>query len=695
MKNIFKIFAALTLTAVLTTACEERVLQTDPVESVAAINSNTLTIIPTEGGSVQAFIGDEVSAQGINLEHVSKVEFYHSSSATTVEAEITYLDHTNITFVIPFFDLAQADQAYPVSLYIYDENIGDVDGDGEIDPIFSYSYYITIPIVDVLIDETTPLSPMEGTVGDELVITGRNLGQVSAITFAGTTIAEADFVSHLAETITFAIPEGTYDAGTSTAAVSVTWNGGDIVSVTEEFAMKTPLFDAYAAPATTPLLNEYIYLTGENLDLVSDYTWDGFSLSVYLPDGEEASSDKVTLYIPAVMDDNHTGVMAKDILASYGSPAQAITAASAVEIDATKLAIASPEITSIRAVDDGDDTDALKFYLGKTVTMTGENMNGITAVSVGGESATIVGTPTGTECQFIIPDTFDFDTFTAAEDMEIVVVYGDDSGSYELTDKPTIKVYPMYYYKDVTMYPGCSSSSYYTTDAYNSAFFMPNIGTTLTPDEWVLNDPYAVDASGSNPAVTTSKTLNTSYISMDDYYAVEPSFIVFFDSGGSKLSIGSGTNSTSMLKCHRYWDYEDNEPGSALPSTYGTNLTWFVTVTDTESSAYQDVTDGSLEAFTYSKSGSSCTPAYNNGGNSTSTWETGSVIMVINETYTAAGVSDKPNSLTESHNVGYIHIKEVTCIQDTTVSGGGARNEDLSGYVKFDYYWSPVRNAGY
>ncbi len=660
------------------TACEERVLQEDFVAQYANIQSDQFSIMPNESGSVCVYIGDEISVPGINLENISHIEYYYKDGDVTAKAEISNQEHKTISFIVPFFELAQSDAPYMMTLSIYDKTLG-VEK-----PIYSETTFVTQPITDVVINAETPLSPMTGTLGDELTIAGRNLGQVSAITFGGQTIEAADFVAQEAGAIKFVIPAGTYDAGTSEVAVSVTWNGSTVTPVTETFELKTPKFDAYVA-GVVPVLNDNITLTGENLDLVSTYMWDGFELTVVLGDGEVATSDKVTLYIPAVMDDAHTGQMTKDITAVWGTPEQAITVAKDFVIDATKLPIKEPVITAVRAEDDGGDTDALRFYLNKTVTLTGTDMAGISAVKVGGQAATLVGEPTGVECQFTMPDTFDFTTFTEATDMEIEITYTDNGTDYLSSTTYPVKVYPMYFYKDLSLGMGTGTSALYEDYSHDNAFFLPNRGEVISASDWRNEtiDPFAL--MSPNPAYTEKNTINKSGITMEEYYSVEPYIFLYSDSGG-KVSLYSASNSDSGLKNHRYIDTDGGYEYAA--TTYGTPLIYFRRMTS--SSDYEPVLDGTMTAMTFDDDGSSACPALKETPGSTSEWKEGSVIAVIYSTYTHG--AEKPNAETESHQLGYLVVKEVVdCLGLVSTSADGAVRD---GYITFDFYWSPVRNAG-
>ena len=93
----------------------------------------------------------------------------------------------------------------------------------------------------------------------------------------------------------------------------------------------------------------------------------------------------------------------------------------------------------MEAEDGGADN---KFYLGKTVTVTGENLASIEGFKVDGVEAALVGEPTDVSAQFIVPEGV---TFTEATEVAVKALY---NGGNE-ADFGTAKVYPFYYYKGI------------------------------------------------------------------------------------------------------------------------------------------------------------------------------------------------------------------------------------------------------
>lgn len=217
MKNIGKSFAALFLGAALLTACNKDDGIT--AQQTPAIDVTTRTLQPNatgstgESGSVRAFVGEIVTAQGINLDCVSRVTFAAASveGAEEVEAEIVEKSLRELKFKVPSLGLAQRDAAYAADLRVY----GDKDH-----AVFHYVYYVTVPVTDAFV---SGYSPASGTVGTVIKIEGRNLEQISEVHFADRTIRSDEFVEVIAgpesSSVSFAVPAGTYAAGESDASI--------------------------------------------------------------------------------------------------------------------------------------------------------------------------------------------------------------------------------------------------------------------------------------------------------------------------------------------------------------------------------------------------------------------------------------------------------------------------------------------
>ena len=637
------------------TACGPEQSEVD-AQHTPSINSTTLSPMTDESGSVRAYIGTEVSAGGFNLDLVSHV------TVDGVEAEITEQTIKTLKFKIPALDLAQQDATYQVWIDVYD-------ADGE-SVIFHYPYYVTVPVTDALI---TAYAPAEGTVGTEVTLTGRNLEQITRVHFGEVTVEAADFASVSAEEIKVAVPAGEYAAGDSELVITAEW-GTATIDVTGEtlFTLHTPKFDAASQEeGEQNVLGDEVTFKGQNLDLVSGMKWGDYDLIVMT-----AEAGSVTVKFPTSIAAADPVVAEAALTAQWGTPAQTTTVASAWRLDTTPVGPAKPVLISMTAEDGGSDN---KFYLGKTVTVKGENLASIEGFTVDGVKAELVGTPTDVEAQFIVPDGV---TFTEAKEVSVKALY---NGSNEV-DFGTAKVYPFYYYKDVVLGSGSSSVKNfpYPDFAREHAFFLPDRGEVISADTWVAEscDPFALVSP--NAAISAASTLNKSNITADQYYDILPYLFLTTGSDG-KLAWQNPTGSSSQLKCHRTAD------NTSVASSYGTPIILYSVQKSGE--VYDAVKNGTISAMTlFDSKASASAPAFGSDRD----WLVGDVIVVQYVTYTKGS---KPSDLADVRKQGYIHITEVTCADPDKVNESEPVDEqkkgvatDLNGHVKFDFYWSKTLN---
>lgn len=637
------------------TACGPEQSEVD-AQHTPSINSTTLSPMTDESGSVRAYIGTEVSAGGFNLDLVSHV------TVDGVEAEITEQTIKTLKFKIPALDLAQQDATYQVWIDVYD-------ADGE-SVIFHYPYYLTVPVTDALI---TAYAPAEGTVGTEVTLTGRNLEQITRVHFGEVTVEAAGFAEVTAESIKVAVPAGEYAAGDSQMVITAEW-GTATIDVTGEtlFTLHTPKFDAASQEeGEQNVLGDEVTFKGQNLDLVSGMKWGEYDLIVMT-----AEAGTITVKFPTSIAAADPVVAEATLTAQWGTPAQTTTVASAWRLDTTPVGPAKPELISMTAQDVGEEN---KFYLGKTVTVKGENLASIEGFKVDGVAAALVGEPTDVEAQFIVPDGV---TFTEAKEVSVKALY---NGSNEV-DFGTAKVYPFYYYKDVVLGSGSSSVKNfpYPDFAREHAFFLPDRGEVISADTWVAEscDPFALVSP--NAAISAASTLNKSNITADQYYDILPYLFLTTGSDG-KLAWQNPTGSSSQLKCHRTAD------NTSVASSYGTPIILYSVQKSGE--VYDAVKNGTISAMTlFDSKASASAPAFGSDRD----WLVGDVIVVQYVTYTKGS---KPSDLADVRKQGYIHITEVTCADPDKVNESEPVDEqkkgvatDLNGHVKFDFYWSKTLN---
>lgn len=650
MKNIWKGMAALLAGAALLTACGDD--STEPDGHVPAIDVTTRKLAPDatgsngESGTTRAYVGTVVTAEGFNLDQVGDVTF------DGVSAEIVEQTIKTLKFKVPVLDLAQRDDSYRTDLLVLDR-AGNI--------VFRYEYYVTVPVTDAL---ASGYSPAEGTVGTVVTIEGRNLEQVTEIRFADRTILSDAFTEVVAgaekSSVSFAVPAGNYAAGESEVAIAAVWGGVNEIDVTGEvlFRMQTPRVDPLQQPeGTNSLIGDEVTMTGEYLDLLSEIEWGDSELIVL-----ERTASTLKVKFPSSIDPTDPVVAAADIAAVYGEPAQRTVLAAAWRLDTTPQGPAKPVLKEMTA-EDG------KFYLGKKVTVKGENMASVEGFFVDGVAAELAGEPNDVQAEFIVPDGV---TFTEASEVAVEVVYGGGTK----VDFGTATVYPFYYYKDVMLGSGSSSvKNYpYSEYAWTNAFFLPDSGEVISTDTWVNE---AVDAfarlSASNAAITSANTLNKASVTAEQYYGVQP-YIFLSAASNGKLAFQNPANSASQLKTHRY-----EEGKTAVSSTFGTPIIFYNVLK--EGATFDAVKAGEFTSMTeIEKVAGSSAPAFGTANQ----FVAGDVIAVQYVTYTKGA---KPAADEDICKQGYMVVKEVTC---GDAAAGTAT--DLNGHVKFDFYWSKTLN---
>ena len=644
MKRIAK-YLTLLLTGplALLTACGPEMNEVE-AHHVPSVNGTTLAPMSDESGSIRAYVGTEISVQGFNLDLVSRV------SLGDLDAEITEQTIKTLKFKVPALDLPQQDAPHLVQLNVYDAGAGSV--------IFNYPYYVTVPVTDARV---TDYAPAEGTVGTEITLTGRNLEQITRVHFGEVTVEAAEFTAVGSESVKFAVPAGAYAAGDSQVAIVAEW-GTETIDVTGEtlFMLHTPDFDAVSQPdGEHSVIGGEETFTGRNLDLVSGVKWGDYDLIVL-----SAEAGAVTVRFPSSIGQTDPVVATAALTALWGTPGQSTPVASAWRLDTTPVGPAKPVLVKLAAEDGGAGN---RFYLGKTVTVTGENLASIEGFKVDGVEAQLVGEPTDIEVRFLVPDDV---TFTEAAEVPVVALY---NGGNEV-DFGKVTVCPFYYWKDVELGSGSSSVSAYPYPdfAREHAFFLPDCGKVIPADLWLADrcDPFAL--TSPNAAISSGSTLNKSNITADQYYDIAPYLFLTTGSDG-KLAWQNPSNSASQLKSHRTAD------GESVASTYGTPIILFAVQKSGEvCDAVKTGTISTMLLFD-SKAGSSA-PAFG----ASRDWTAGDVIVVQYVTYTKGG---KPSSLADVRRQGYIHVTEVTCGDPDKGTA-----TDLSGHVRFDFYWSKILN---
>ncbi len=630
------------LIALLGVSCKQEAPETVNTPAINITNKK-LSPDPNESGTVRAYIGDEVTAEGFNLDKVGAVRF------DGVEAEIVSQTIKKIVFKIPALDLAQADDPYKVLLEVFDADKETV--------IFKYDYFVTVPVTDALV---SGFAPKEGTVGTEVTISGRNLSQVTAVRF-GTTEATLGEVTDAAVKVT--VPAVPATTATSNLDITAVWSGGDIdVTADEPFVLNIPVFAAYTQTADARLGDE-IALTGENLDLVDGILWGDIALLI-----SDQSATALTVKIPSGIETMDPAVQAKKLAGTYGTPVQQAVIAESFRIDTTPVGPAAPVYTSATPADEGYNA----LYLGREVVVKGENFASVEKFKVDGIEAPLTAEATDIEARFIMPKTI---SGTAAREVDLIAVW---NGGNEL-DCGKITVLPFYYTKGLRIGIGSSSKSTYPDFNAENAFILLDEGIVISTDTWYNTpvDPFA--KSGNNTVTAAGGTVNGTE---EQYYSVPP-YLFAGSNSSHKLTFYNPANTANQLKTHCI---KVDGSWTNLPTAAGTPVIWLGVIVDADIKA--SVAGGTLSdiATTVPKA-SSGAPAFGKAEDN-KTWVKGSVLTLQYTDYnTAHTTGGKPgDNLAGVRKAGFIYVSDITCADAAT----GLANADREGYIEVDLYWSNV-----
>lgn len=607
---------------------------------VAAVQ--TVTPETDESGTKRVFVGDEVVVAGQNLDHVAKVLI------NKTEAEIVEKTIRQMTFKVPDVGFAQQDNPHFSMLYILDDN--------KLDTIYRANFYLTVPVTDAIVGGFTPA---EGTIGTEITIKGRNLEQITSVSFGGVKL-EGEALTLAADAVKFVVPVGTYEAGNSTIAITAEWAGGTLAVTSEEstFTMKTPkaTIDAVQGADQSAKIGDEVCFSGENLDLITKTTWGAHEMVLV-----EQSATKLVLKTPSSIEQADPVVQSANIVAEWGAPVQTYTLAENYKVDTTPVGPAKPVFTSLTAEDGGADN---RLYLKKVVTVKGQNLISIEGFEVDGVAATLVEGGSDTEVQFIVPDGV---SFTAAKEVALTALYNGGNP----VDFGKVTVYPFYYWKDVVLGAGNGPDA-------SKAFFVPDMGGIMSADDW--SDAYA----GAN-GVTNKNEINKTVLTEEQYYSVKP--YIFVNSNSSDFSFIGPANSNGQLSKVKKSD------GSAWVSGkyYGTPIIGYRNMeytgaTESELGWAAKVKSGDITSLTDElpdKRVSSGGPKFNRNPTSNSQYGVGTVLLVQYVTYEYGKLSSLPAS--GVRNTGFIYVKEVSPTPADDVLNAQTT-------LKLDVYWSKPLN---
>ena len=638
----YTIFCALLALIATFSSCRKEPQQ---IVNTPAFDSSTLTPKTDESGTVRAFVGTEVTAKGFNLDKVTKVTF------SDVEAEIKSQSINSITFTVPQLDLAQQDDPHLTILKAY--------GEDPENHIFKINYYVTVPVTDALV---SGYEPATGTIGTQVTVSGRNLEQVTSLTFGTVSVSAESFVSQEGAKIVVAVPVVPYSSANETLAIKAAWGEGKEIDVTGEnlFTLRTPAFETLqqSAPA---ILSDEITVTGTNLDLVEEIFWGSIELPV-----SEKTETLIKVLIPTSIEQTSPVVKSDILSATFGTPSQKVSISESFSIDTTPMGPAAPEISSVNP----SDENYTKFYLAQEVTIKGMNMASVEKVMLGEIEVELAGAATDTEARFVIPSSI---SGTAAVELDLTVIW---NGGNRL-DAGKMTVHPFYLTKGLRLRTGSNSARTYPEDNSQQAFLMLDEGKVISVSEWKSRP---VDAPVvKNTPIVKEKNKLLAETKKETYYGVSPYLLLTADSS-SKLAFQNPANSNGQLKNHRI-------DGVSLPSLYGSPVIFMSVITN--ASLKSSITDGTLtDIWENAPKAGAGAPAFGTAETS-SVWVKGSVLCIEYLTYThSIGTGGKVTDLSQVHKIGYMYIKDVTCGDSTT----GKALDTRAGYVEFDLYWSNTIN---
>ena len=639
MKRLYTFAAvAAILTAVSCNQEPQIVVQNPPAIDVTnqKLDPNT-----NESGTVRAYAGTQVTAKGLNLDRVGSVKI-DGKDATIVSKEMKTL-----VFEIPVLDKPQQDDPYRVDLEVFE--------DGTDKLFFKYDYFVTVPVTDALV---TGMAPKAGTIGTEVTISGRNLEQITSVSFGSTSVAVADFVSSASAAVVVAVPAVSVNEANTQLDVKAVWSGGTI-ALEDKFALSVPVFTAYsqAAPA---LLGDEFALTGSNLDLVKAVKWGDMDFLI-----SDQNATSITVKVPTGIELQNPAIQDKALTAIHGVKGdQVITVASSFKVDTTPVGPAAPVFTSAAP----SDNAYTAIFLGKEVTVKGQNFASIEKFRIDGIEATLTEAATDIEAKFIVPSTI---TGTAAKEVTLEAIWNGGN----VADFGTVTVYPFYYTKGLRLRIGSNSKSTYPAENREASFLLLDEARVISVQDWYDTpvDPFA--KSGANTVTTAANKVTGSET---DYYSVQP-YTFAISNSSNKLSFCDPANTANQLKTH----YIDGT--TALPTTFGTPVMFFAVVTDETikgAAAAGTLTDILPAGVPKASAGAPACGA----AETSSVWVKGSVLTIQYVNYEYASAGTKPGeAMAGVYKTGFIHIRDITC-----VDSNGAAVASREGYIELDLYWSNV-----
>lgn len=665
-RNIFNIMVSmLAVGSLLLTSCQND--ETSTIHNNPAVDLTSLdTKLPSVASGAQP--GEEIVLAGVNLDNVGKVmigEF---------DAPITKQTIKKLIFTVPAGDFPQNmkdNETTATTMTVYAKG-------NDTKAICTADFWVHVPLTDTYV---TDHSPKDGvTIGDEVTIKGQNLDKINSISIGTFTINKSDFASQSETELKIIVPAVAFAAGMSELPLKAVWGEENTeLVINSVFIVITP------APVTPPAQGSKPAVIGDEITFTGSYMnmYEEVMVGAVKAPILEQTESKLTIKIAngEYQGAKAANVMQLNIVGYYGNPKQANTLFANFNLDITPPSAAAPTITELTVEDGGAAND--KFYLKKEVTIKGEHLNEIETITVGGLEATIKADRTEVALTFIMPEDF---TFGTATQCEFIATYAGGL-TVVIPTATSQKVYPFYYWKNITISTGSNTTKSYDHGTANlNAFFFPETGEVIATDDLLPSrDPYldAITSSGSsnnkiNKAIVTSENA---------YKAIKPYIYATTNSSNKLAFVGPGSGSSGSIKTH----FKADE--SPLPAS-GTPLVAYRVVSYSGEPSNNDVlyTD-SLRNGTLSNlvdcplapNGSS--PYLAAISNTSATFNQTGIVAFSWIGYAKGQVSG--SGVGDMYKVGFMVIKNVTNFDfnESTNAGGtvpeGNRNQQLT----FDCYW--------
>ncbi len=359
-------------------------------------------------------------------------------------------------------------------------------------------------------------TPVKAPVGSEIVITGENLNNVSAAYIGDVQVEIRTKVSDKL----MSIMVGSDVTSGKIVLVNPVGKGSSEDVFECSFAVPEIINSLVQSSAE---LGETILLTGSSLNSAKSV--------VFTAKGETAG------HTAEIVTRSDEELVVKVPYVENGEAVITLTYYDGTEVVQTDSATA-PRITVIRKVPTFSPVVFERTAVGKSLTLSGENLNNVEKVTVGGFEAQIAS-KSANSITFTIPSGDFSDGETV---VELKAEYFEGNETLVLDDAFTVYVPFVRYWENIVL--ECQSQ-----DAVNgtfTSFFSPENGRAYANSLWATTlDPLAMSLQGSQ--FKAANQFKEGTVTEEQYNAVLPYF--FFSVVSQKdIQINSPANSNSQLK---------------------------------------------------------------------------------------------------------------------------------------------------